>query len=356
MNTKKFFFICSAIVAIGCVCFGAGIALGGSVYGITLSQKGVEVESAEGEGSEKYEGEPVVTGHVSEKIDLEAFDSIELKVSFSDCRIIQSDHYGIEYNVPGKGAPKVQVKNGVLSVESKSSKDDRWEFKLFSLGKNPFSKAFMPTIYIYVPKDMKGKELKINLSSGSVKLDDVYFKEVDINNSFGNLEFDNFEFEDLKVDINSGSIEGNQLKGKKVKLDSSFGNAEVKKVDVKEVIMQFSTGNIEIGEIISDRSDIGCSYGAIEIDGIKSGIVNMKNSSGAIELSRVDADDIDASCSFGEISIELLNIDEYNMDCKADFGEVSIGGKSKGGSYTISDSSKKKKLKAKCSYGEVALK
>ena len=358
MKAKKIFSLFVICIVIGIALVIAGYSMGGDIRSIYISKKGISVEQNDNDPDDvkpKDEQEETVSAganNVTKKDELPAFSSMDIKLNYANFMIIPSDHYGIEYCMPGVSIPKYEVKNGTLYVESSAYKNDNWQIRLFGF-QNREESVTPNSVNIYIPRGMEGDKLSVFLSSGKISIDSANFKKMKLENSFGDLEFGRIKSENLEVDVKSGSIIGEEIDSQKAELNLNFGRSDISSVKSDDLEMDVRMGSLNVDSILGGTADVLCSFGELVINSVSSKELYANNSFGEIDISGISADTIDANVSFGEIKVELNNIDEYNMDCKADFGDVVINNQSKGGSYTLADSAKKKKLKAKCSFGEI---
>lgn len=350
MNNRKFFKVCSFFIALGCICLALGICLGGRVYGITFGKGGFKVETEKNINATSHEKVEMV----SASDELEAFDTIDLDVAFAEVRIVESDHYGIEYSFPEDIIPEYKVAKNKLTVKTKG--DIANDFRItFLSDKRNVKDGFSSILILSVPKGIEFKDVKLELSGGVIGLNDIKSTDIYVKNGLGNVEFNNIEAEDVRIDVASGNIFGNSIKSVDADLSSSFGNGVIDEIEAEDLKMKFTSGSIKVTKISGSEAFASCSYGVIEIKEVNSDEFSVNNSGGSITVDEISSESIDARTSFGEIKLGLDDIEKYNIDCKANFGDIKVSGVSKGGSYSVSAPENKKSIEANCSSGEITL-
>lgn len=368
MKSKKFLCFFAICFAIGIGCMGAGFALGADIKDLYITKKGLQIddknvdktdydsdnEDVEDNDIEDKDLEDIKGHYVSDENDLEAFDSISIKMTEASCSIISSDHYGIEYSMPKASIPEYNVEDGTLYVETNGYMNDDWKRKIFRFAnfENVDSSKY---VRIYIPDKMEGNELEINIAGGDIKLDTVNFQKMKIENNFGSFEFGDIKFDELDADIKFGKIEGLSIYGEEAKIIAGFGSLNINAIDVSDLNMNCSSGSMVIDNLSGGEGELTCSFGELKVKNVSLNKLDTDNSFGQITLNNVSSDRFDSNVAFGEIDITLKDIKQYNMECNVDFGEVNVSGQSKGGSYSVSESDRSKLLKAKCSFGEIKI-
>lgn len=349
MNNKKFFTMCFFLTVIGVFLCGVGIVLGGRIYGVELGKDGFIIQT----DIDKTEQDE--TRYIVKAEDIDSFDSISADIDFAEVNIVRSNRYGIEYRFPMDSALSYEVDDDELKVETNKRDIKDWSFTLFSI-KNKIDGKLIPMLNIYIPADARLENIDIDLSGGVIRVPTLKAEEIYLKNSFGSVELSDLESEELRINVSSGNITGNDILTEDANISSSLGNIEINEMVAEDLKMKFSSGNISVGNIKAESADINCTYGAIELGGVAGDELFISSASGAIEASNVSSKKIEAESSFGAINIDLDDVDDYNMDCKANFGEVTVNGRSKGGSHVVSESSKNRSLRVNCSSGQVNIK
>lgn len=366
MKSKKFLCFFAICLVVGIVCMGAGFALGADIKDLYITKKGLQIgddnagdvdynsDNKDDEDDDDNDLTEITGSYVSNEDNLEAFSSISVKITEANFSIILSDHYGIEYSMPKASVPEYEVEDGTLYVETKGYMNDNWKRKIFRFAnfENVDNSKY---VCIYIPDKMDGDELEINIAGGNIKLDSVNFKNIKVENNFGDFEFGDIKFDKFDADIRFGKIEGLGAYGNDANINAGFGGMEINTIDAEKLDMNCSSGSMIIGDLSGNEGEINCSFGELKVKNVSLNRLNTNNSFGQTTLNNVSSERFDSNVAFGEIDITLKDTKQYNMECNVDFGDVNVSGHSKGGSYVVSENDRSKLLKAKCSFGEIKI-
>ena len=94
MKKNKLVYICLIGLVIGGVLIGIGNLCGGKVYGVSLGENGLVVNSNKNSAKSG--------DYIEDKKDLTAFKNLDMNIAFADVKIVESDHFEMEYCVPEK--------------------------------------------------------------------------------------------------------------------------------------------------------------------------------------------------------------------------------------------------------------
>ncbi|PMC33806.1 hypothetical protein CJ195_26560 [Bacillus sp. UMB0899] len=202
-------------------------------------------------------------------------EKIELHVSGASTTIITENTDEVRAELKGKGKVHVENNGDTILVESETK---RW-FNVFSF----FNKR---EVTIYIPNDFQ-QEMMIDSGSGNIVFDG---KSMDL--------------EELKVDMSSGNVKLSQLTAKNFMLDGSSGNVTISSLATEESTFDMSSGNLTIKD--------------------HTGKVNADLSSGKIDLQMkkvTDSIDIELNSGFG--TIDLPEDADYTLRGEAGSGIIS---------------------------------
>ena len=139
--------------------------------------------------------------------------SNEVNIVVADTDIVTIEYF----DDPEKPIYEIEEKNGKLEFE----RNGRNAFKLVNID---FSRK---DITVTIPKDYAGK-LDVEITSGSVRADDVTASDIKVDNTSGSIELYNVSSTgDISIDNTSGSIEFKNLSsGGDIKIDNTTGSIE----------------------------------------------------------------------------------------------------------------------------------
>ncbi len=381
MKKNRFIIICLVIAAIGIGIASIGFLLGGRVYGFSLGKNGVMVN--EGIDNTKY---------IHEKKDLESFKSLDLKAGFADVTIVESDYFGIEYNVR-QDCPITETRSGdKLIIEQKHQQGSitLLSFATIHSAKNPGS-----YINIYVPAGTEFESVVFNVESGDIKFGTLKAEQIDLNDSFGDVDVDQIEGKTTNVVMESGSlfvteintdsftcenhfgdIEIGTLNAKKNEITLKSGNVTMDKVNGQDMTMNDSFGDVkisdmtltgkyisdmdsgmtELGKVIANSMDIIASFGDVKGDDITTDNLNFKIDSGDCTVKCLSGKNIKIDDAFGSVELGMKDdADSYYTKAETKFGTVSVNEEEMGTKYVNKAASTEKVLEVFCDSGDVSI-
>jgi len=208
-------------------------------------------------------------------------NEINIDCSSANVKLIPEDREDIlvEFETYENGQELLTKEGKTTYIETKSKS----KFQFFS---NTDYK-----LTVYIPKNYN-ESAKIDISSGSLTVDDFTFKDLTMDTSSGNINVNSTEAETISIDVSSGDIVFNDVVCEQLKTKVSSGNIELKKFEGK-IKGKSSSGNLNV-TYLEEMNDIdySTSSGNISIDYSMdiNGKFDLACSSGKVDLS-YDLDD-----------------------------------------------------------------
>ena len=151
--------------------------------------------------------------------------------------------------------------------------------------------------------NIQGKDMKIDNSYGDVKLENTSLSNLDVYMSCGDFDGANLNVsEEYKIENSYGDIDIENSNINNTNASLSCGDFEFDNVEFKNLIVDNEYGQVSIDTPISENSfnyKLECDYGEIEINGNDFNDSYLRN-------NNVD-NNINIKCSSGDIHIELGN-------------------------------------------------
>ena len=259
----KVFAICLGIVIIVNIC-----ALVLSVFSI-----GIHIEKNNNENFKNFEE----SYNSVEKIDI---DSVS-----SNITIKQGEQFKVESST--KNGIISKFNNGTLEIEEKT--------KLF------FNSGLVGDITIYIPVDVKLRELKIDSGAGRIDIDNINSSNFDIDHGAGTLKISNSNFDKTDIDGGAGTIKINA---------SSLNNLD----------FDAGAGKINIEANITGNSNISAGVGEINITLLGSGKDYKINTEKGIGSIKINGNQYNSNEFYGS-GINELKVEGGIGDINIDFRE-----------------------------------
>ncbi|KOS69137.1 hypothetical protein AEA09_11665 [Lysinibacillus contaminans] len=252
--------IAGSMIVVGIVLAMIGFASGGKWF-ILISDAGFHVPNDQSLGANSYE--------------LDAFTNINLSNKHADIEILPSDNYGLELNSFETSNVTYAVKDGTLTVDAKSTKDNG-----ITIGFRSFK---TPTITIYVPKDALLSNIELDSSFGDINLEQLNYQQLNLFVSHGDISFEN---------IVAGHTE----------ITQSFGDMALQQFSGERFIVESEHGDIDIDGELNGESTITSSFGDVDLD-----LLNKESELG-----------LDLNTNFGDITLN-------NKSIEGDFSQSYVG-------------------------------
>jgi lia operon protein LiaG len=208
-----------------------------------------------------------------------SIDLIEIDVSGASTTIIPKDINTIQAELDGKGKVIVNKNGDQISVQYKR--------KWFEGGWPFFNKS---KLTIYIPENYD-RNLAIEVGSGNLAYS-------------GTAQNQPMELDELKIELSSGNIELNNLTTKSFIHDGSSGNIEINSLKAEKGTLDISSGNIHLEEYT----------GGLEVD-LSSGNldVQMDEMVGPIEMD----------VSSGKVSLDLPKNASFTLKTDVSSGHIN---------------------------------
>lgn len=162
-------------------------------------------------------------------------------------------------------------------------------------------------------------ELKINNSTGSVKLSNVVADTLNVETATGNIDIEDvLVHETSNVKILTGDIDIINHQANVLNVDTATGDVDLVNVIVDDVAIDSSTGKIKITSSTLNTLDISLSTGSIVLNDVISTSYLLETST-------------------GDINVTLSSIDDFRFDLETNTGRVKVNGLSQGDEYRTSD-------------------
>lgn len=241
-------------LAAGFILLGTGLTMGGRP-GFYINYTGIH------SARENDLPQP----HVQEKMKLAPFTSIEIDINYADLKILPSDGYYIEYQLDGGGPePFLEVKDQRLQLRESPS-DGQMGFNFISIG--GFSREHLNYyVTLYVPSDQYFTVVKLKNGNGSMELDHIRTKYMELWNDDGDVRVENFKGGNLKVDMGNGSFKGEQIEADDVNLLNDYGDCQVGTVNVKSIEAKLGNGDFTMDQGHWASMDAVNENGTVQLD------------------------------------------------------------------------------------------
>lgn len=207
---------------------------------------------------------PAKNGLAHHAYTLDAFTDVRIHNDYGDVEIIQSDSYSLETNVLKNTDVTYSLKDGTLTVETKSKRKSG-----ISLGLGTMA---TPSIKITVPKEANLTSIIIDSNFGDTILKGLQYKQLSLTGDYGDILLKN-------------------SMGEQTEIIQSFGDLTVAQLLSNGFVVESEHGDIDIDGTLNGQSDITSSFGdtSLNLKNKKSGIgYELKTSFGEVTVNDED--------------------------------------------------------------------
>lgn len=205
----------------------------------------------------------------------EDVNKLDIDLSLGEISIVGGNELSVEYDMPEKLVPNIDVKNGTLVVSTPSVN--------FNFGNNMNYKGH---VTVTVPCKVA---------------------EIDADASLGDVDISNIECEKFDASIALGDMDVSSIKCKNMYINNDMGDVTVEDSSCEKFDFKLAMGSAYLKNISFDDGDIDLSMGDANIDGTFKAL--------------------DADCSMGDINIKnTLDDKDVDYDLDTSMGDITVNG------------------------------
>lgn len=194
--------------------------------------------------------------------------TIELEGSLSEI-ILDADHseitvktgseFSVSYCVPEALEPKVELKNGTLTVNSHST----GSLNLVSLGNVHYDNY----ITIIIPEDSELARVSVDVDAGEINLNNLDVSKLQLTADAGNIQMDSITSNRMEIDVDAGNIEIRDSSADTMEIDADAGNVELFNSTIGTLTADVDAGNIESHDCTIESGRCDADLGNINLRG-----------------------------------------------------------------------------------------
>ena len=309
----------AASIAVGGVCLGAGLAMGGSPS-FYYDKDGIHVkENADSRETPDY---------VLEYTGINAVDHLDLCLEDAELRIVSGKEWAVEYVLGGWHAePEYSLEGKTLTIRE-SAGNGRKKRTGFGLGHywwydggedwtNPYVKLTIPdtgkleqvTINsefgdVSIEKKLKAENVCVNAANGSVRMDGWEGKSIAFDMEYGNLTTGDLKGSSVTVKNESGEVKTGSLKADAVEIDMDFGSLSTEDMEGKSLTVNNESGTVKMGALQVEHADFALEYGDLT-------------------ATVQEALGVDVDSDSGSVTLELAGgMEKYGVSLHSDWGTI----------------------------------
>lgn len=358
-RTKKILIVVSIAMAAGLIMAVVGFFTGARLN-IVMGNHGVTISGGSGDKTLKTEN----------GLKLDAFTSVEGKITDSNVRFVPSDHFSMDLAYYGQdNKPNVTVNDGTLQITQQTSE---WNESWFQINFNVLNNQKSGEITVYYPKGIRLNKLNIDSDSGNLDAADFNAQSTDISCNYGSLTLksascgkctlrlesgtgtltsvnaDGLNFrdtygncnldsvvisgsEETAIDATNGKININNCKIPTLTLTDSYGNISLASLKTGRLNADLKHGSLSMADSTIADAHVENSYGNVNATGLALSGGEIRNKNGSITLQGLLKGKTTLHSDFGSVSAKTsLPQSQYRCDLATNYGSVSVNGKKYG--------------------------
>ncbi|MCL1696476.1 MULTISPECIES: DUF4097 family beta strand repeat-containing protein [unclassified Lysinibacillus] len=211
-------------IAITMIAFGILLALvgyfSGGKWSFVLTDEGIQL--------------PQNNTLINNTYKLDDFTNLKVINTYGDVEIIASDRFTLETNVVEEDDVTYSIKDHTLTVETKAKKKKGFEFG--------FGNFRTPSIKIYVPSDVKLKNVVLDSNFGDTIIRGLHYQELNLIEDFGDIII-------------------KDTAGEKTEITQSFGDMKLQQFSSNGFVAESEHGDIIIDGTLNGSSTITSNFG-----------------------------------------------------------------------------------------------
>lgn len=252
--------------------------------GYVAKEKGLfEMKHADQENTSKD------TKIISESKEFDAFENINIKASVNNIEIVSSNKYKVELKYDETyGKIDYKVENNTLKIDQNPYK------KNMNIIVNNYIK-------IYLPKDVKVKNLNISLEVGNINLENLDINKSTFKSEVGNMEIKQCLVNEVDASLDKGNIDINESTiNKNLELKSDVGNSNLNGKFLGYINISKNVGDIKLN--IDENENLYNYKGSTNTGDF---IINGKERGKVLNVYNSAQNNIELECSTGDINLDF---------------------------------------------------
>ena len=272
-------------------------------------------------------------------LDLERIDNIDINARFSDVEFITSDKYGIDIRYFDEDV-SWSLDDGNLKIRSTVQTGNRnYNKRFFDVNLN-FDNP-QSYVKVYLPADARLGTASVQTDSGHIRIGDFTAVEVQINNSFGNLDMYSISCGKMQIKMDSGEFSGKNLSvAGDIIYKNKFGSGCFETIDAKNLAIDSDSGDVILNGCRVESIDIKNDFGSITSNNLVSSKTDIDANSAEINISGDFSGRTNIYNKFGNIRFTTTKArEDYTYEIYTDFGDVTLDNNRLSGGVQGGDSS-----------------
>ncbi len=359
MHRKRFLNICAALAGIGIVLLGAGIAMGGAVYGIRLDAAGLHVDAPK---LDEKNG----TNHFESKVEqIEAFDSVKITAQYANILIepSDSDSYELSYGLYGNRTLSKKMEGTRLVLEQEEHTSVRYKginvawFVIGSSDKSDHAQPQEEFITLRLPKGVKLSDLELIAKDADISCAQVQADRMQIGTQYGNVSLFGIQAREVDAEAETGRLQIERVQAENCQAKNEYGEIVLDDITLAGDMNLFTeSGDVRFQDTKMRSLFLKSEYGTVEGRQTVFTDMQMTVEGGNCRMEDVLFDRCAIDADYGNVELKLQkDIGDYDYSLTAEYGTIQIGEQSMGEKYASLEQNAEKMVQIHCEDGDILI-
>lgn len=304
-KTKRILLIGGILLGIGLCLAVVGYGLGGR-YSFSIDQNGFTL----------YDQPP---GGLTQSVDLEAFDTLDVQTRNLDIEWVASDHYGAVFTYTmERDALDIRQEGGRVTIRSPKP----------AMGLNFFWYLPQDRLTLYYPADQSLDALTLQHSNGSVSLCALSAGTLNLHVDNGPLALQEATADVAKLEVSNASTQLSDVHAQSLRLQSDNGQVQVNGLTGGSAQLTMSNGSLKLSRATLERLTLSTDNGDSNLQDLSAAQgLQAHARNGRITLKGDVEGKLDLQVSNGNLDVSLAGERAaYDLNLQVDNGGLTVDG------------------------------
>ncbi|MBQ7840021.1 MAG: DUF4097 family beta strand repeat protein [Lachnospiraceae bacterium] len=239
-TTKTVLIVSLAAFAMGGICLGAGIAMGGSPSfyydkdGIHVLENAKELETSD---------------YVLEKTVSDSIKNLEISLYDANLELVSGTGWEVEYVLSGERyEPEFSMENETLLIkENENYRSDRYWCVFDGFwGSTSYERQVSPYVKITVPDFAVLDKADLSVQYGNISIEKALRAEkLEVTSESGEMHMDGWVGTSLTCEMDYGAFVAGALSGEEIMIENYNGNVKMSGLDAENAVIDMEYGDLE---------------------------------------------------------------------------------------------------------------
>ncbi len=319
-KTNKFLALCAAFVGLGIILYITGFFLGESVTGIGISNDGFQVYSW---NQTKLNETDFIE---MTDIELDAFQNIDMKVSYANVEIKESDRFKISYKTAQNHPLSYEIKDGTLHITQASNPAGSSSFHYMFLGFSGIQSGDIresESVTVYIPENVELNSISVNNDCGNTNLSSINASSVSVSEDYGDVNLTDMNAPCIALEVNTGYLNLDNIIADTLTVTTDYGNVTLNTIDASTAALKVNTGNVNLDSIVADTLTVTADYGDVGLSTINASSVTLKMNTGNVNIRDIDSGIIETAIDYGDLQLSSAETDSLSVEINTGSLEIT---------------------------------